>query len=160
MSVVASKNFLQLNEKRSDVVISGSSEITQITGDNLRPFFSVLSDGAKILGVTLASTLKFDQQTLNRFYLLKPVAKLKYLYCSFKALNGLDISDIIMISPYPSGSALLQTFPRSRLNHKSDRAFSVAAPRLWNTLPFRARPAEKLKFCLKTHIFFLAYVCI
>jgi len=42
-----------------------------------------------------------------------------------------------------------------------DRAFSVAAPRLWNALPLTVRAAPTLasfKKLLKTHLFKIAYI--
>jgi len=44
---------------------------------------------------------------------------------------------------------------------RGDRAFSVAAPRLWNALPLCIRSASSLsvfKSKLKTHLFELAYI--
>ena len=52
---------------------------------------------------------------------------------------------------YPSGK-MLTTF--------GDRAFSVAAPKLWNALPFHIRSEQKLtsfKCNIKTHLFKAAF---
>ena len=46
--------------------------------------------------------------------------------------------------------------PRTKLRNMGDRAFSSAAPRLWNTLPDHLRApqtAEPFKRDLKTHLF-------
>ncbi len=50
--------------------------------------------------------------------------------------------------------------PRSRLKCKGDRAFSVAAPRLWNDLPLSVKSSPTLpvfQSALKTHLFALAF---
>ena len=58
---------------------------------------------------------------------------------------------------------LLLDVPKSRLITKGDRAFAVAAPKLWNSLPFNIRSAQTLeifKSSLKTYLFSLAFdVC-
>ena len=54
---------------------------------------------------------------------------------------------------------LLLDVPRSRLKTRGDRAFAVAAPRLWNSLPPNIRAAKSLdifKSLVKTHLFSLA----
>jgi len=50
--------------------------------------------------------------------------------------------------------------PRSKRRSRGDRAFSVAAPTLWNSLPVAVRTAGSLsifKSLLKTHLFELAF---
>jgi len=50
--------------------------------------------------------------------------------------------------------------PRSRLKGKGDRAFSVAAPRLWNDLPLSVKSCPSLgvfQSALKTYLFSLAF---
>ncbi len=50
--------------------------------------------------------------------------------------------------------------PRSRLKCRGDRAFSVAAPRLWNALPLSIRSSPTLgvfQSALKTYLFSLAF---
>ncbi len=66
----------------------------------------------------------------------------KILLIVFKALNGQApsyISDLISFNSAPkslrSANKALLDVPRSRLKFKGDRAFAVAAPRLWNQLP-------------------------
>ena len=49
--------------------------------------------------------------------------------------------------------------PRTRLKF-GDRAFSISAPRLWNTLPQHLKDStscQAFKKCLKTHLFRLAH---
>ncbi len=53
---------------------------------------------------------------------------------------------------------MLLAFPRVRLNLRGDRAFAVAAPKLWNALPLSVRMAPTLsafKTSLKTHLYSL-----
>ncbi len=66
----------------------------------------------------------------------------KILLIVFKAHNGQApsyISDLISFKstskPLRSANKALLYVPRSRLKFKGDRAFAVAAPRLWNQLP-------------------------
>ena len=50
--------------------------------------------------------------------------------------------------------------PRSKRKLRGDRAFSVAAPKLWNDLPLHIRQASSLsifKTNLKTHFYSLAF---
>ena len=50
----------------------------------------------------------------------------------------------------------LLAFPKSRLKTYGDRAFSVAAPKLWNELPFDLRSLDAINLFmkhLKTNIF-------
>ena len=59
-----------------------------------------------------------------------------------------------------SSNELQLEVPRSRLKTKGERAFSVAAPKLWNSLPLHIRHAvslESFKSSLKTHFFSLAF---
>ena len=54
----------------------------------------------------------------------------------------------------------LLVVPRARLKRRGERAFAVAGPRLWNTLPLEIRLAPTLsifKSLLKTFLFSLAY---
>ncbi len=55
---------------------------------------------------------------------------------------------------------MLLAVPRSRLKHKGDQAFAVAAPKLWNSLPpnIRASPTlDTFKTCLKKHVIHWLY---
>ena len=87
----------------------------------------------------------------------------KLMLLIFKALNGLGpkyLSELLI--PYApertlrSQDQLLLQTPRSRLKTAGDRAFSVAGPKLWNTLPYDVRASKTLsqfKTKLKTHLF-------
>ncbi len=91
----------------------------------------------------------------------------KILLIVFKALNGHApsyISNLIHLHSTPrslrSANKALLHVPRSRLKLKGDRAFAVAAPRLWNQLPPDIRSASSLfifKSRLKTHFYSLAF---
>ena len=69
----------------------------------------------------------------------------KILLLTFKALNNLCpsyISDLLETYQYAKPARTLRSsgrkllvIPRSKLKFYGDRAFSVAAPRLWNDIP-------------------------
>ena len=91
----------------------------------------------------------------------------KIILFAFKALNGLAppyLSELL--HPYTpsrslrSADQLLLTVPKARLKLRGERAFAVAAPKLWNGLPLHIRQASSLshfKSLLKTHLFSLAF---
>ena len=91
----------------------------------------------------------------------------KILLFAFKALHGLAPSYLSeLLHPYTpsrslrSADQLLLIEPRARLKSRGERAFSVAAPKLWNDLPLHIRQASSLslfKSHLKTHLFSLAF---
>ncbi len=91
----------------------------------------------------------------------------KSLLFVYKGLHGLApsyISDLLFYCnasrELRSNSSLKLTVPRTRLKLKGDRAFSVAAPQLWNNLPSYIRSAPTyadFKFLLKTYLFTVAY---
>ncbi|XP_062391362.1 uncharacterized protein LOC134079180 [Sardina pilchardus] len=73
----------------------------------------------------------------------------KLLLTVFKSLHGLAptyLSDLlhhhIPSRALRSADQLLLEVPRTRLKTKGDRAFAVAAPSLWNCLPFHIRAAQ------------------
>ncbi len=85
----------------------------------------------------------------------------------YKALAGLApkyISDLLIAySPQRalrSSNQFLLTVPRCRCKTKGGRAFSAAAPKLWNSLPVNVRLAPSLasiKSALKSDLFSLAF---
>ena len=91
----------------------------------------------------------------------------KILLFVFKALNGLApqyLSELLHCHAptraLRSANQLLLVVPKTRLKTKGDRAFGVAAPRLWNSLPWHIHSAESIevfKSYLKTHFFSLAF---
>ena len=94
---------------------------------------------------------------------IKERIEFKILMFCFKALNGLAPTYVSqMIKRYVparalrSGSLDLLEIPKTKLKTFGDRAFSTAAPTLWNALPAelkRIADVEKFKRGLKTHLF-------
>ncbi|KAF7650338.1 hypothetical protein LDENG_00127510, partial [Lucifuga dentata] len=59
-----------------------------------------------------------------------------------------------------SADQLTLVVPKTKLKTRGDRAFSAAAPKLWNELPPHVRSAPTLpvfKSRLKTHFYSLAF---
>ena len=91
----------------------------------------------------------------------------KLLLLTFKALNNMAPSYIcdLLVKYKPSrtlrsSDASLLVVPQSQLATYGDRAFSIAAPRLWNNLPLCLRNCSSLavfKSELKTYLFEDAY---
>ena len=87
----------------------------------------------------------------------------KVLTLTYKALNNLApayISELVnLYQParnLRSSSMAMLNAPPSKTSTYGDRAFAVAAPKLWNTLPRKIREAESLdsfKSQLKTYLF-------
>lgn len=104
---------------------------------------------------------------LLHWLLVKYRIDFKILIFVFKALNGLAPQYITdLLTPYSAPRSLrssaiqLLSVPYSRLKTKGDRAFSVAAPRLWNNLPSHIKSCptiDHFKSHLKTHLFSLAF---
>ena len=91
----------------------------------------------------------------------------KILLITYKALHGLAPEYIQeLITPKEvtrrlrSNDQLLLAVPKSRLRSYGDGSFKIAAPTLWNALPFKIRIAttvRQYKTLLKTHLFNCAY---
>ncbi len=98
----------------------------------------------------------------------------KFLLFVFKSINNLApsyLSDLLY--PYNptrnlrSGDQRLLSVPRSRLKYRGDRAFAVAGPRLWNSLPAYISSAQSLNHLLKPisflwlliHCEFMVWIC-
>ena len=85
----------------------------------------------------------------------------------FKAMHNMSPNYIVdLLGSYKSGrtlrstNQLLLTVPYSKKKSKGDRAFSVVAPKLWNSLPSHIRLAQTIdifKSQLKTYLFNLAF---
>ena len=85
----------------------------------------------------------------------------KILLLTFKCIHGLApsyLSELVNVRcldrTLRSSGGLVLDVPKSRTKTFGDRAFSVAAPRLWNELPVHLRSTwtlEKFKQDLKTH---------
>ena len=222
-----SKNFLKLNQDKTDIIIFGNPASVSVIANDLGPLITNVHDHVKNLGFIFDTNLNFEKQisTVVRgsFYHLRNIAKLKSIlsfkdletvihafissrvdYCNslylgicqsslsrlqlvqnaaarlltgtkkresitpvlaslhwlpvkyrvefkvllfvFKALHNLApsyISDLLHLRSTPrvlrSSNQLCLDVPRSRLKFKGDRAFSVAAPKLWNNLPLFIR---------------------
>ena len=119
----------------------------------------------------LAGAKKFDHITpiLKRIHWLPIQYRIKYkiLLLVFKALHGKAPEYIMdMIKPLQhtrtlrSSSKALLVVPRSRTVRYGDRAFSRAAPVLWNQLPFYIANCDNIdcfKTELKTYLFNIAF---
>ena len=91
----------------------------------------------------------------------------KLLLLTHKALNGTAPQYLRdLLSAHTTGRSLrsseqnLLSVPRTNLTRYGDRAFSVAAPTLWNVLPCNLRNTKSLaafKRDLKTYLFTLAF---
>lgn len=78
-------------------------------------------------------------------------ADLKILLFVYKALHKLSLDYICdLIQPYTASRSLrscnqlLLSVPHSRCKSKGDRAFSLVAPKLWNSLPLIIRASPLL----------------
>ena len=119
----------------------------------------------------LTSTRRRDHITpvLQNLHWLpvKQRIEFKVLLTTYKAINGLApsyLTDLIPLGSQPrclrSADFITLETRRTRLCTWGDRAFSAAAPSLWNALPSHIRQAESLpmfKKALKTHLFKTAY---
>ena len=128
---------------------------------------SVQNTAARI--VTL--TKKFDHITpvLIQLHWLPVHFRIlfKVLLLVYKALNGMAPLYITELLSYRTCSRTLRStdqkllaVPKSRLKTYGDRAFSVAAPKLWNELPLDLRSLDTInlfKKHLKTDLFKKAY---
>ena len=98
---------------------------------------------------------------------IKQRVDFKLLVLCWRSLHGLApvyISDLISRRVQPrslrSSTRDLLTVPKTRLITFGDRAFSAAAPVLWNSLPENIKCIDNLnsfKRSLKTHLFRIAY---
>ena len=89
----------------------------------------------------------------------------KILLLVLKSINGSApsyLSDLLTAHQptraLRSANVGLLIVPRSRLKTRGDRAFSIAAPRLWNNLPLEIKTAPSIfKVRLKTFLFDVSY---
>ena len=91
----------------------------------------------------------------------------KFLLFVFKAQNSLAPDYLCDLVSAPSSSRALRStshmhlaVPSTSLKTKGDRAFSVIAPKLWNSLPFHIKSSPTIgsfKSSLKTHLFSIAF---
>ena len=116
--------------------------------------------------ITKDSYLVDSKTVLRKLYWLPIRARIKYkvILLTFKALNNLapqylrDMVTIVESKRYTRQSTVGVRLvePRSKLKFGGDRAFSVCAPRLWNSLPISLRCDIEFKVFkkqLKTYLF-------
>ena len=129
----------------------------------------VLNSAARVF----ARSRKFDQITplLIELHWLPVEQRIifKILLCTFKVVNGLAPSYLSeLLEGYVprrmlrSSTQLLLHETKFNLKTHGSRAFSVCAPRLWNSLPLEIRKCDSidtLKKKLKTHLFKSSYFC-
>ena len=92
----------------------------------------------------------------------------KILLICYKCLykNGPEYLRELLVDYAPcrtlrSSTSNLLVVPKTNMKSYGDRAFSVAAPRLWNSLPNSIKDCDTIasfKKALKTHFFRIAHV--
>ena len=129
----------------------------------------VLNSAARVI----ARSRKFDHITplLIELHWLPVEQRIifKVLLFTFKVVNGLAPSYLreLLEAYVPrrmlrSSTQLLLHEPKFNLKTYGSRAFSVCAPRLWNSLPLEIRRCDSIdtfKKKLKTHRFKSSYFC-
>ena len=132
----------------------------------MRKLQSVLNTAARVV----TKTRKYDSITPVLYKLhwlpVKFRVQFKLLLLVFKALNGkaplylTQKLSYIPVSKLRSSNQNLLVIPRSNLKGYGDRCFSVAGPKLWNSLPKSIRMCDSIdlfKKDLKTHLFKSAF---
>ena len=129
----------------------------------------ILHIAARIL--TLSSPSCSITTVLVRLHWLPVVKRIEYkiILMTFKATHNLAPQYICdLLNPYPTPRPLRSSNEnflanlQSRTKCYGDRAFSVAAPKLWNALPTDLRCISELgqfESRLKTHLFNSCYNC-
>jgi hypothetical protein len=144
----------------------GNSLLYGLPNSLLSKLQRILNTAARI--VSLSSRFDPISPILKDLHWLKikQRAEFKLLVLTFKSLHGMAPSYTQeLIQPYTPSRALrsqdsnLLTVPRNKLQF-GDRAFSIAAPSLWNCLPQDIKSAPSLhtfRKRLKTHLFAASY---
>ena len=146
---------------------NGNALLNGITEQQLKKLQLVQNSAAHVL----TKTRKFDHITpiLTNLHWLPVHYRIQYktLLLTWKGLNNMAPSYITeLLTPYTltrslrSSDKSLLVVPRTK-SSLGDRAFSVVAPKLWNSLPTDLRQATSLhhfKRELKTFLFNNAYV--
>ena len=104
-------------------------------------------------------TKKYEHKTpilIDLHWLVEYRITYKILLLVYKAINGLSPSYISNLFSFRTlcSNKLLQV-PRSKLKCYGDRRFSIAGPKLWNSIPASLRNADSLnsfKKHLKTYL--------
>ena len=128
--------------------------------NNSKGFILVQNSAACVL----SKTLKYDhtEPILKNLHFLHVYDRIRYKsLLTWKRLNGMAPSYITeLLSPYTPEHSLrssdksLSSVPRTK-SSLGDRAFSVAAPKLWNSLPTDLRQATSLHHFKSGHKTFL-----
>ena len=124
---------------------------------------TIQNNAARI--VTRSNRYEHVTPLLRRLHWLPVRQRIKYKIClmTFKCLMGKAPAYLMeMLQPYipsralRSGTQGLLVERTARLKTVGDRAFQIAAPKLWNSLPSGLRQCDTLetfKTSLKTHLF-------
>ncbi len=76
-----SKNFLQLNDKKSEIIIFGPPKFKEMISSNIAPLEIIVKNSVRNLSVIIDSTLSFDNQiksvVKSSFYQLRMISRLK-----------------------------------------------------------------------------------
>ena len=146
---------------------NGNALLNGISEQQIHKLQIVQNSAARVL----TNTHKFDHITPVRRELhwlpIRERIQYKAALLTWKARNNMAPSYISeLLTPYipprtlrSSDKCLLET-PRTSSTSLGDRAFSVAAPVLWNSLPLHLRQTNslyKFKTGLKTFLFNVAY---
>ena len=146
---------------------NGNALLNGISEQQIHKLQIVQNSAARVL----TNTRKFDHITPVRRELhwlpIRERIQYKTALLTWKARNNMAPSYISeLLTPYipprtlrSSDKCLLET-PRTSSTSLGDRAFSVAAPVLWNSLPLHLRQTNslyKFKTGLKTFLFNVAY---
>ena len=141
----------------------GNSLLFGLPDTDLKKLQKVQNTAARIL----TRTGKYDHispvfRELH-WLMIKERINFKILLLTYKSLNNLAPPYLLdLLQPYESTRALRSDnqlnlkIPKTRLKSYGDRAFSHAAPTLWNKLPLEIKSASSLdlfKSKLKTHMF-------
>ena len=141
--------------------------LTGLPDVTIRRLQSVQNSAARI--VSLSDRRCHITPVMQSLHWLPVKARIdfKILILVFKCLNGSApsyLADCLCVKQSErnlrSSNGVTLIVPRSHTKAFGDRAFSVAGPTLWNSLPLNIRQLKSyalFKGALKTHLFRLAY---
>jgi hypothetical protein len=145
----------------------GNALLFGIPESSLKKLQRIFNIAARI--VTLSKKCEHITPVLESLHWLPVRQRIKYkiILLTFKALHGMAptyLQDMLSIytpsRQLRSTSQHFLTVPKTKLRTYGDRAFSVAAPTLWNVLPNDMKSLDCLssfKTALKTYLFREAY---
>ena len=137
---------IMLTRLRDRFGITATCQFDSIRFDSIR-FDSIRFDSIRFDSIRFDSirfdSIRFDSIQFNSILLpIKQRIEYKLLLLTFRSLHGLAASYIsdLLIRYEPThalcfANAHLLEVPRCRLRTQGEKAFSSAAPRLWNNLP-------------------------